>query len=202
MGLELIEYFLAIENAFEQDIPLDELVKLETPLLLIDYLCARLGETSDGAQLTQVAFYRLRAALAEEFAVSRRDIRPTSSVVELAPHRDETEVWVAVARRIGVGVPRSTSVQIAPWLRRRLHFESRSVGVAAELLALMHPLRLRDSERPGTRAQITDLVRRALARELGIEISEREPAMPFVRDLGMGKNPLCRRWNAFARRTD
>ena len=86
MGLELIKYFLAIENAFEQDIPDDELVKLETPLRLIDYLCARLGETSDGAQLTQVAFYRLRAALADELAVSRRDIRPTSSVVELAPH--------------------------------------------------------------------------------------------------------------------
>jgi hypothetical protein len=77
-------------------------------------------------------------------------------------------------------------VQIAPWLRRRLHFESRSVGVAAELLALMHPLSLRDSERPGTRAQITNIVRRTLARELGIEIGERELAMSFVRDLGMG----------------
>ena len=64
MGLDLVEYVIAIEAAFEIDIPDADARHLETPAKLIDYLCARLGESADGPPLVQTAFYWLRGALA------------------------------------------------------------------------------------------------------------------------------------------
>src|ERR1043166_3354713 len=99
MGLDVVEYVMAIEEAFEIDIPDADAVHLETPAKLIDYLCTRLGESADGPPLVQTAFYWLRRALADELAVSRRRIRPATTIGELTD-RPENDVWRGVARRL------------------------------------------------------------------------------------------------------
>ena len=73
-----------------------------------------------------------------------------------------------------------------PWLRRISSTDPKTVGTAAEQLAIMHPLLLRRSAGPWTRAQITDIVRRALESEIAMPIAQREMEMTFIQDLGMG----------------
>ncbi|MGH7489733.1 MAG: hypothetical protein ACREMY_29640, partial [bacterium] len=101
MGLDIVEYVMAVEEAFEIDIPDSDAAQLETPAKLIDYVCARLSQSGDGPPLVQTAFYWLRRALAEELHLSRDQIRPSTTIEQLT-HRPENEVWMAVARRLEV----------------------------------------------------------------------------------------------------
>jgi hypothetical protein len=102
MGLDLVEYAIAIEDAFELPIPDAEWVALTTPGRLIDYLSAHLVVGDSGPPLVQTAFYRLRSAIASELGVARRDITPSSTLSALAPHRSERDVAKAVAARLGL----------------------------------------------------------------------------------------------------
>ena len=115
MGLDLVEYVIAIEEAFEIDIPDADAVHLETPAKLIDYLCDRLGESADGPPLVQTAFYWLRKGLADELALPRGRIRPDSVISELTD-RPENDVWRAVAARLEVNPKFLTHSPVVKWL--------------------------------------------------------------------------------------
>jgi hypothetical protein len=97
MGLDLVEYVIAIEDAFEISIPDADAAELDTPGKLVDYLCARLGEARDGAPLIQTVFYRLRAALATELGVERSRIRPQTMLGDLTD-RPSSAVWRPLLR--------------------------------------------------------------------------------------------------------
>ena len=185
MGLDLVEYVIAIEEAFEIDIPDADAVHLETPAKLIDYLCDRLGESADGPPLVQTAFYWLRKGLAEELALPRGRIRPDSVISELTD-RPENDVWRAVAARLEVNPKFLTHSPVVKWLAKLVRGPGRSVGDLAKQLAMQHPSAFKREGEGWTRAQITDVALQLLEYETGIAIGVAQLHASFVRDLGMG----------------
>lgn len=186
MGLDIIELFLEVEDAFELVIPDEDAVHLESPGEMIEYLCRRLGETSDGPPLVQVAFYRIRVELAEELEVSRKDIRPDTSVSDLVPNRDVAKVWEAVARRLGSDPRDLSASRLGLILSKLFGKPPTTVGDAAQQLAMLHPAALRPVHMPWTRAQVTEVVYRLLERTIAVDARPHGLDAKFIRDLGMG----------------
>ena len=185
MGLDLVEYVMAVEEAFEIDIPDADAVHLETPAKLIDYVCARLGESADGPPLVQTAFYWLRRALADELTVPRGSIGPDTTIADLT-ERPEKDVWKAVAGRLEVNPKFLTDAPVEGWLAKLVRARGRSVGDLAKQLAMVHPSTFKRAGEGWTRAQITEVALRLVEYETGTAIGGAQLHSSFVRDLGMG----------------
>lgn len=185
MGLDLIEYVITVEDAFEIAIPDADAVHLDTPAKLIDYLCAHLGESPDGPPLVQTAFYRLRTTLIHELGVGRDQIRPETTLAELTD-RSESEVWKAVAERLEVPSKVLTHAPMALWLAKLVRAPGRTIGDLAEQMAMLRPAALKPSASPWTRAQVTEVVLRLLEHETGLTVGPSRLNASFIRDLGMG----------------
>ena len=185
MGLDLVEYVLAVEEAFEIDIPDADAAHLETPAKLIDYLCARLGEASDGPPLVQTAFYWLRRAVADELGIPRHRIHPATTIGQLTD-QPENDVWRAVARRLGVSPKFLTHAPIAKWLAKLVRAPGRSVGSLAEQLAMLHPAAFKRQGEGWTREQITEVALRLVEYETGVVVGPSLVDSSFILDLGMG----------------
>jgi hypothetical protein len=185
MGLDLVEYVMAVEEAFEIDIPDADAARLETPAMLIDYLCTRVGESSDGPPLVQTAFYWLRTALADELGLSRSLIRPAATMSELTD-RPENDVWRAVAYRLQVNPKFLTHAPVAQWLAKLVRAPGRTLGNLAEQLAMLHPSAFKREGEGWTRAQVTEVALRLVEYETGIVVGASQLNASFVRDLGMG----------------
>jgi len=185
MGLDLVEYVIAIEEAFEIAIPDADARRLETPNKLIDYLCARLGESEDGPPLVQTGFYRLRNAIIEELGATRSSVKPTTKLGELT-ERSESEVWVAVARRLQVKRNVLTHSPVVGWLAKLVRAPGRSVGDVARDVAMLKPVALKPKNSTWTRAQITEVATRLLEHETALIINSSQLDERFIQDLGMG----------------
>lgn len=185
MGLDLVEYVMAIEDAFEIDIPDEDAVHFETPGTLIDYLCTRLGESADGPPLVQTAFYWLRRGLVDELAISRKLIRPATTIHELTD-RPENDVWRAVASRFEVNPKFLTHSPVVHWLAKLVRAPGRSVGDIAKQIAMLHPSAFKREEEGWTRAQITEVALRLVEYETGLAVGPTHLDVEFIRDLGMG----------------
>ena len=80
MGLDMVEFIIATEDAFAPAIPDADAETLTTPGRLIDYLHARLPVGEEDSCLTQRAFYKLRRATCDQLGIDRRAIRPASAL--------------------------------------------------------------------------------------------------------------------------
>jgi hypothetical protein len=185
MGLDLVEYVIAIEEAFEIDIPDADARHLDTPAKLIDYLSRRLVESPNGPPLVQTAFYWLRRALADELAVPRSRIRTATTVDELT-NRPENEVWRSVAGRLEVNPKFLTHAPVAKWLGKLVRSRGRTIGDLAKQLAMVHPSAFKRTDEGWTHAQITEVALRLLEYETGVAIGAKDLDASFIRDLGMG----------------
>ena len=185
MGLDIVEYVLAIEEAFEIDIPDADAFYLRTPADVISYVRARLRESTDGPPLVQTAFYWLRRALADELAISRTLIHPASTISELTS-RPEQDVWRAVAVRLKVNPKFLTHAPVATWLAKLVRAPGRTVGNLATQLAMVHPSAFKREAEGWTRAQITEVVLRLLEYETGLTVVADQLNGSFVHDFGMG----------------
>jgi hypothetical protein len=184
MGLELIEYVLAVEDAFEIDIPDADAATLDTPAKLIDYLCARLGEAANGPPLLQTVYYRLRTALSAELGVPRSRIAPNTTLGELTS-RAEKDVWKGVARRLDIDIKYLTHSPTAKMLGGLRRAPPRSIGAHARQVAMLKPAAMK-ARGPWTRAQITEVILTLLHHEIAIEVGVDDLHRTFIRDLGMG----------------
>jgi hypothetical protein len=185
MGLDIVEYVMAVEEAFEIDIPHSDAVNLETPAKLIDYLCARLCTAADGPALVQTAFYWLRRAVADELAIARNRIRPDSTIGELTD-RPENDVWKAVALRLEIDPKVLTHAPAERWLARLVRAPGRTIGALASQIAMMHPSAVKREREGWTRAQVTEVALRLVEHETGVSVGPGQFHLTFVRDLGMG----------------
>jgi len=185
MGLEIVEYIIATEDAFEIDLPDADAAQIATPGQLIEYLSARLCTSADGPPLVQSAFYWLRSALAEELAVSRKVIRPTTTIAGLT-QRPENDVWKGVAERLRVNPRFLTHRPVAKWLAKLVRAPGRTVGDLASQLAMTHPAAFKREGEGWSQAQITEVVLRLLEYEIGIAVGPTQLDASFVHDLGMG----------------
>jgi hypothetical protein len=82
MGLDLVEFTIAIEDAFGIFIPDADAQRLDTPGSLLEYLEGRLHRGS-AACLEQRAFYRLRQAGMRVLNRPREAFRPSTQWIEL-----------------------------------------------------------------------------------------------------------------------
>ena len=161
MGLDLLEFTLALEEAFQIAIPDADAACIFTPGQVVDYVFARLG--GDGAPrcLEQVAFYRLRRASTRVFQVGRSTVTPATPWTAILPARDRRRNWRLLGQAAGV----------APWppltLWGRIPSGNETVGATALHLAKHAPAALRGSA-SWTREQVQDAVARLIDEELRV----------------------------------
>lgn len=183
MGLDIIEFVIAVEGTFGIDIPDADAVHLETPRQLIDYISDHvlLDVTAPNVCLSQRAFYRSRAAITRRFGVQRGLLRPHTRLRDvLGNRRDE---WKALGRDVGATI----------W--PRLRSESRvftalggvaTLGELAQDLATYDVAALRGHATAWTRQEIEVVVLGLIERELSVDMSRYTLDSRFVRDMGCG----------------
>ena len=186
MGLDLVEFAIAVEDAFELPIPDADWESLRTPRAVIDYLESRLAVTASAPPVVQTSFYRLRRAVASELRRPRRDIGPSTALAELVVDRPISDVTRAVAARLGLE-PRDLSHSPVRGALSHLRLAPpRTLGAVAEELAMLRPAKMRPKHSGWTRAQITEIVLKLLEHETGIDRARVSLDSDFIRDLGMG----------------
>lgn len=109
MGLDLIELELEVEREFDITITNEAAQEIATPRQLAAYVQTRLlGRQAAGGAgrrvkcASQVAFYRLRAALVKIAGVPRRDVRPDTRLADLLPADQVPAQWRKLARALGM----------------------------------------------------------------------------------------------------
>ena len=100
MGLDMVEFVMAVEDAFGLAIPNEDAAWLRTPGEVIDYVHGHLPAASAGGCLSQRAFYQVRRATCRDLGVPRTSIRPDAALAPLfgAP---ESSAWTALQAEIG-----------------------------------------------------------------------------------------------------
>jgi hypothetical protein len=175
MGLDLVEFTIAIEDAFGIFIPDEDAEGLATPGQLVAYLEGRLqGGTS--ACLEQRAFYELRKAGMQVLDRPREAFRPSTLWADVLHPTHLPRQWDLIRRAAG----------LSPWppLKPLLSFgtPSQTMGDTAKFLATTAPRALMIEGEGWSRAAIESVVRGLMAEELGVtqfQLTDR-----FVQDLG------------------
>jgi acyl carrier protein len=176
MGLDSVEFLIAIEDAFGIFIPEADAVSLATPGILVDYLENRLTKGSAGC-LEQRAFYRLRKGGVQVLNCPRNSIRPATSWHDLLDERHGARQWALIGKVSG----------LSPWPKYRPLFGrgavTQSLSDTARAVAATSPQSLMYDDEGWSRASIEVTVRHIMAEELGIEdfqLTDR-----FAQDLGV-----------------
>ena len=185
MGLDLVEYVLALESAFGIDIPDADAVRLETPRMLIDYLASRLplapGTPVAESCRTQHAFYQARSAVSRRFNVARAAIGPATELRTLLGER--AEQWKDLGEDLHAhSWPR---LQRDKWWASALG-GVRTMGDLSQHLAIYEVSALRPPGQPWTRDEIERIALELLEYETGVTLAKFTLDSRFVRDMGLG----------------
>ena len=175
MGLDLLEFTLALEESFSVYLPDADAVKLRTPRHVIDYLENRLAAAATSQCLDQLAFYKVRRAGMQVLRKSREVFRPNTRWADLLEPKHQRRQWDLVGQ--ATGLPK--------WPRWILLFprDAMTVGDAARHLATTCPSAVKGSSPTWTRAEIVEVVTRLMDRELGVKEFGLDDG--FVDDLGL-----------------
>src|SRR5262245_36886551 len=102
MGLDLLEFTIQVEKAFEIHIPDADMVDLATPRRVVDYVAASLSAAANDVCRSQRAFYRLRKSLVDRVGCARSTIHVDTSLLELIPITDRNDIWEQVRHNVGM----------------------------------------------------------------------------------------------------
>jgi hypothetical protein len=178
MGLDLVEFTLALEDAFGVSIPDADLAGMDTPRRVIDYLVERLPTASSALCLEQRAFYRLRDGVARAFGVPRERVRTDTPWGELLGTIDRRRRWNLLQH----------AVAVPAWPRMPLwgafSGDARTVGATARYLAAYAPRALKPSAEGWTRRDIARVITALMDYELAV--TEFTEDSRLVADLGCG----------------
>ncbi len=131
MGLDLVDMFMEIEEAFDIRIEQADVDKVVTPGDLIDLVMSKVALADAAGCLTQRAFNRLRAALLRQLPLKRRDIAPSVRMAELVPRTDREPLLQRLAADLHTGpLPELERPQ---WLVRLIAGVSVALGLLAGL---------------------------------------------------------------------
>jgi hypothetical protein len=174
MGLDSVEFVMAVEEAFQVAIPDDTAEQMRTPGDVVDYVLARVGEAEGRTCLEQRAFYRLRQAAMRTIGVARKVVHPDTRWVDILPSRQLRHNWNLLHHATGLPQwPRLT------W-RGKLPPEVGTVGLTARYLEA-HARAALQGAAPWTRGMVEETVRRLMLERLGIKQFRWD--QQFVRDL-------------------
>jgi hypothetical protein len=168
MGLDVVEFVMAVEEAFALRFPDEDLIEVTTPRKLIDYVAASLSAVAADVCRSQRAFYRLRSSLAARVGCPRSAIRPETSLLELIPIAEGHAVWEGARQDIGLASatrwPRLDDQGWFDWFRGpRISTMREAVSLIAS-----HPVLAKGPESGWTREQISAVVYRLMREELGV----------------------------------
>jgi hypothetical protein len=178
MGLDLLEFTLALEATCGIAIPDADAERLKTPDDVVNYLQARLPRADTATCLSRRAFYTVRAATAQVTGHPREALTPSTPWSAVLPAEQPNRTWELIGKtgRLGAWPGR-------PWWKRHSPATG-TLGATAAALAQDPAAGLRRPGEGWTRTEIQTHVRLLMAEELGI--SEFEWHHEFVRDLGCG----------------
>jgi len=101
LGLSLVEYVMAVEEAFGISIPEEDTAQVRTARDLVDYLLPRITTFADPlACSTQRTFLALRRGIMDVMNVPRQRIRPETRWNDLLPMHGRARKWHALHRHV------------------------------------------------------------------------------------------------------
>lgn len=178
MGLDLVEFTLAVEDAFGLFIPDADAVHITTPLAMVEYLLPRLQSGPQASCLEQRAFYRLRRAGIQVLDRPREAFTPTTPWADLLHPKHQARQW----RLLG------QTTAITPWPRLKFLLSwgptAKTVGDTARELAMTAAPALMQPGEGWNRQAVETIIRRLMMEELAV--MEFQWTDRFVEDLGCG----------------
>jgi len=102
VGLESVELVLSMEDAFEISISDDEAQRVFTPKDAIELISKKVQLNNDNLCLNQVAFYRLRQLLVNQFDIPRKEISPDKDLSIMLPPEKQKEFWSQLGEIMGI----------------------------------------------------------------------------------------------------
>ena len=182
MGLDIVEFIMAVEAAFGVEISDADAARIRTPRDLITHLRGRLPGAPTGSPcLTQQAFYRTRRAIVTRFGRPRGALRPATALAGLIPAAGRAEHWRALRTDLRVEEwPRFPE----PGWRSDLFGGPRTLGELAGHLALRSPAAVKAGG-GWTDADIERTVVAIVEAELGVDMAKFTLDARFVDDMGV-----------------
>lgn len=176
MGLDGVEFVIAVEQAFGLAIPDADAQRLFTPGDVVRYLEARLG-TGDRACLEQRAFHKLRRAAIRVLNRPRAAWRPETRWDDVLPSKQRRPTWTLLHH--------ATGVVEWPYMPRWRSFpeQNATLGGTARFIATHGGAALLAEHEALSRVQIEQTIRRLM--EECLAITEFEWTDRFVQDLGV-----------------
>ena len=182
MGLDGVEFIMAVEAAFGVEIPDADAARIRTPRDLIAFLRPRLPAAEVTPCLTQQAFYRVRASVLTMHDASRAAVRPSTRLEAVLPGVLQRQAWRAWGKRLGAvgwGPLPGTG-----WWDRRRGVPEPTLGDVARHLVTWAPAAVKCG-RGWTDAELEDRVVALIRAELGIDMRRYTLDSEFVRDMGV-----------------
>jgi hypothetical protein len=93
MGLDVVEFVMAVEESFQIAISDEDAQRMITPGDVVNYVIGRVGQSDSRACLEQRAFYKLRRATMQTFAQPRSAIKPGTRWDDVLPPRQRRHNW-------------------------------------------------------------------------------------------------------------
>jgi hypothetical protein len=132
MGMDIVEFIMKVEEAFDVRIPDRDAERIATPRHLINYLHVRMGYGAASCP-TQKAFYAVRRELRTQLGNATLKVRPTTPLADVLPEPDRRRVWSRVGWALDVrGWPRAGP---GSWLGNLFFRRVQTVGEAARYAA-------------------------------------------------------------------
>lgn len=100
MGLDIVEFIMAVEEAHGVTIPNRGAERIATPRMLIDYLYGRLKPGARADCLSQRGFYALRCELTGRTGLPARQFRPKTELRALVSRESWVEVGTAFGEKL------------------------------------------------------------------------------------------------------
>ena len=177
MGLDLLEFTLALEESFALFLPEPDAVKLTSPRKLIDYLEQRLAPADSSQCLDQLAFYRVRRAGMQVLEQPRAAFTPAARWDGLLGKKHQRRQWELLGQ--ATGLPKWPGLTLWGTFPKYVQ----TVGDTARHLATTCPSAVKGQTPAWTRAEITEVVTRLMDRELGVREFDLDDR--FVQDMGL-----------------
>ena len=177
MGLDLVEFTLAVEDTFGIFIPDAEAATIATPGQLVDYIEKRVGKGMSLKCLEQRAFYKLRRAGIQVLSSPREAFKPETTWAELLHPEHQKRQWDLLKSAAG----------ISPWPRLKPLFSfgpvAQTVGQTARTIAATAAASLLEPNEGFTRDDIEKIIQGLMREEFAI--TEFKWSDRFVQDLGL-----------------
>jgi hypothetical protein len=176
MGVDIVEFVMSVEEAFDLQFRDEDLQNMRTPRELIDHIAALLPRADASVDLTELAVTKLRDAISAECDVPVECVTPASSLERLLPQKDRHLRWTGVKRQLGLKkLPR---IGISGCGMGRVL----TLRQAAEYVAHYYPYSVKRGA-GWSRSEIAEVVHWHMCNEFGLRRDQYTEDSRFVEDL-------------------